>query len=126
MDIPDDSLFDATAFAERAFVKMHGLRNHFVIFDRRSDRRAFRRKDIVRICDAQIGVGGDQLLTIEPPSQAGIARGAHAAMRIFNIDGREVSACGNATRCVAHLLFEETGETGLVLETAAGLLKCRR
>ena len=126
MDIPDDSLFDATAFAERAFVKMHGLRNHFVIFDRRSDRGAFRRKDIVRICDAQIGVGGDQLLTIEPPSQAGLSSGAHAAMRIFNIDGREVSACGNATRCVAHLLFEETGGTELVLETAAGLLKCRR
>ena len=126
MNIPNDSLFDATASAERAFVKMHGLRNHFVIFDRRSDRRAFRRKGIVRICDAQIGVGGDQLLTIEPPSQAGLSSGAHAAMRIFNIDGREVSACGNATRCVAHLLFEETGETELALETAAGLLKCRR
>ena len=126
MNVPNVSFFDATVSAERAFVKMHGLRNHFVIFDRRSDRGAFRRKDIVRICDAQIGVGGDQLLTIEPPSQAGLSSGAHAAMRIFNIDGREVSACGNATRCVAHLLFEETGETELVLETAAGLLKCRR
>ncbi|MDQ2632281.1 MAG: diaminopimelate epimerase [Pseudomonadota bacterium] len=114
------------ASAERPFVKMHGLRNHFVIFDRRSDRRAFRTRDIVRICDPQIGVGGDQLLTIEPPSQQAAASGARAAMRIFNIDGREVSACGNATRCVAHLLFEETGATELMLETRAGLLKCRR
>ena len=118
----DPSLPSATALGERAFVKMHGLRNHFVIFDRRTDRRAFCRQDIVRICDVEIGVGGDQLLTIEPPS----APGATAAMRIFNIDGREVSACGNATRCVAHLLMEETGKPEVLLETKAGVLQCRR
>lgn len=126
MDIRNDSLLDPVASAERRFVKMHGLRNHFVIFDRRADRRAFRKDDIVRICDAQVGVGGDQLVTIEPASREGIARGAEAAMRIFNIDGREVSACGNATRCVAHLLLEESGNSELVLETGGGLLKCRR
>jgi diaminopimelate epimerase len=119
-------LDEAGACAERPFVKMHGLRNHFVIFDRRSDRRAFTRADIVRICDAQIGVGGDQVLTVEPPSPEGVAAGAPAAMRIFNIDGREVSACGNATRCVAHLLMEETGADALVLETKGGMLRCRR
>lgn len=126
MKIQIHSLRDADASAQRPFVKMHGLRNHFVIFDRRIDRRAFRRKDIVRICDAEVGVGCDQLLTIEPPSPDGIAAGAAAAMRIFNIDGREVSACGNATRCVAHLLINETGAAELLLETAGGLLKCRQ
>lgn len=105
---------------------MHGLQNHFVIFDRRIDRRAFRRRDIVRICDTEIGVGGDQLLTIEPASAMGAAAGASAAMRIFNIDGREVSACGNAARCVAHLLMAESDATELVLETKGGLLPCRR
>jgi diaminopimelate epimerase len=114
------------AGTERPFVKMHGLRNHFVIFDRRVDRRGFSPDDIVRICDTHVGVGGDQLLTIEHPSAAGIAAGAHAAMRIFNIDGREVSACGNATRCVAHLLLEESGGTELVLETGGGMLVCSR
>ena len=120
------SLPDVLAGTGRPFVKMHGLRNHFVIFDRRIDRRGFSPDDIVRICDTHVGVGGDQLLTIEPASAAGTAAGAHAAMRIFNIDGREVSACGNATRCVAHLLFEESGETELVLETAGGMLECSR
>jgi diaminopimelate epimerase len=110
----------------RPFVKMHGLRNHFVIFDRRIDRRAFKREDIVRICDTHVGVGGDQLLTIEQPSADGVAAGACAAVRIFNIDGREVSACGNASRCVAHLLLEEAGGTELLLETGGGMLKCRR
>ena len=110
----------------RPFVKMHGLRNHFVIFDRRIDRRSFSTEDIVRICDSQVGVGGDQVLTLELPSEAGQAAGATAAMRIFNIDGREVSACGNATRCVAHLLLEESGRSEMVLETGGGMLECRR
>lgn len=126
VNIHNDPPSGEAAFVERPFVKMHGLRNHFVIFDRRADRRAFRGRDIVRICDAQIGVGGDQLLTIEHPTPEGAAAGALAGMRIFNIDGREVSACGNATRCVAHLLFEERGGSELVLETGGGLLKCRR
>jgi diaminopimelate epimerase len=124
--LQDSQAFVAAASNERPFVKMHGLRNHFVIFDRRIDRRAFRRQDIVRICDAKVGVGGEQLLTIELPSPDGVTAGATAAMRIFNIDGREVSACGNATRCVAHLLMEETGATELVLETKGGLLRCCR
>jgi diaminopimelate epimerase len=47
-------------------------------------------------------------------------------MRIFNIDGREVAACGNATRCVAHLLMAETGATQMILETKGGLLRCAR
>jgi diaminopimelate epimerase len=110
----------------RPFVKMHGLRNHFVIFDRRQDRRGFTAQDIVRICDTHVGVGGDQLLTIEEPTAEGAAAGACAAMRIFNIDGREVSACGNATRCVAHLLMEGSGRPEILLETGGGLLACRR
>ena len=119
-------MFQEKTLTGRPFVKMHGLRNHFVIFDRRVDRRAFRRADIVRICDPEIGVGGDQLLTIEKPSSKALAAGSTAAMRIFNVDGREVSACGNATRCVAHLLMEEAGVDDLVLETKGGLLRCRR
>ena len=54
--------------ADRAFVKMHGLRNHFVMFDHRVDRRVFRQHAIVRICDVQTGIGTEQLLTIELPS----------------------------------------------------------
>jgi diaminopimelate epimerase len=116
------AVFPASPGRSRAFIKMHGLRNHFVIFDRRDDPRGFAVSDIVRICDTHTGVGGDQLLTIEKPS----VTGAYAAMRIFNIDGREVSACGNATRCVAHLLMEESRRGEVLLETGGGLLACRR
>jgi diaminopimelate epimerase len=43
-------------------------------------------------------------------------------MRIRNPDGGEAGACGNATRCVAHLLFAETGRTALTIQTISGLL----
>jgi diaminopimelate epimerase len=110
----------------RPFIKMHGLRNHFVIFDARGGAAEIPATDIIRICDVHSGIGCEQVLTIAKPSPAAKAAGAHAAMRIFNIDGREVGACGNATRCVAHLLFEESGLEEVLLETGGGLLHCRK
>ena len=108
------------------FVKMHGLQNYFVIVDRRDGAKRLDVEDIVRICSANTGAGGEQLLTIEQPSDKGSSDGPYAAMRIFNIDGREVGACGNATRCMAYLLLEETGMDEVRIETAAGILQCRR
>ena len=97
------------------FVKMHGTQNHFVIVDARKDAFSPSRDDIVEICDPLDGIGADELIVIEPATS-----GAAAFMRIFNGDGREVEACGNATRCVAWILFEESGIDQLVLETLAG------
>ncbi|MGI9261436.1 MAG: diaminopimelate epimerase, partial [Woeseiaceae bacterium] len=51
---------------------------------------------------------------------------ADAFMRIINVDGREVEACGNATRCVAWLLLEEKESDRVVLQTVAGLIECKR
>jgi diaminopimelate epimerase len=108
------------------FIKMHGLQNYFVIVDRRDGAKTLGHDDIVRICDSHIGVGGEQLLTIEATSDEGRNAGAYAAMKIFNIDGKECGACGNATRCMAYLLLEETGENEVRIETAAGVLHCTR
>ena len=110
----------------RYFIKMHGLRNHFVIVDGREDSFRPAREDIVRICDPQTGVGGDQLIILEAPTADGLAAGAIAFMRILNVDGAEAEACGNATRCVAWLLLEEVDTDELIVETVAGLIDCRR
>lgn len=109
----------ATA-SPRPFVKMHGLKNHFVIVDARE--RPYRpgTQEIRRICDPQVGVGADQLVVIEPSDRAG------AFMRLYNVDGREVNTCGNATRCVAWLLLEESAADSTTLETGAGVIDCRR
>lgn len=110
----------------RFFIKMHGLYNHFVITDGRD--KTYRPDDdeIVRVCHPQSGVGADQLIIIEPPTDKGGSGSATAFMRILNVDAREVEACGNATRCVAWLLMEELQQDELVLETLAGLIECRR
>ncbi|TIV13004.1 MAG: diaminopimelate epimerase, partial [Mesorhizobium sp.] len=108
------------------FIKMHGLENYFVILDRRDGDKALDADDVARICSTNIGVGGEQLLTIERASDEGLRAGAYAAMRIFNIDGKEVGACGNATRCMAYLLLEESGKDEVVMELAGGVVLCRR
>lgn len=110
----------------RSFVKMHGLLNHFVITDARKDAYRPGDEDVIRICDPKTGVGADQLIIVEPPTTAGKQDGANVFMRIINIDGREVEACGNATRCVAWLLLEESKSDEVVIETLAGLIECTR
>jgi diaminopimelate epimerase len=49
------------------------------------------------LADRRTGIGCDQVVLIEPSIAADLK------MRIFNADGGEVSACGNATRAVALL-----------------------
>jgi diaminopimelate epimerase len=109
-----------------AFIKMQGLHNHFVIVDGRQTPYRPTTAETIQICDVKTGVGGDQLLVIQPPTKAGSAAGAHAFMRIINIDGQDAEACGNATRCFGWLMLEETGTDEIILETVVGPLKCKR
>ena len=100
---------------------MHGLGNDFVIVDARTEPFAPTAAQAQRIADRHFGVGCDQLIVLEPPQAAG----AQVFMRIYNADGSQAEACGNATRCVARLFFEESG-TAPVIETVAGLLPSER
>lgn len=93
------------------FHKMHGLGNDFVVFDARAQGLAMSPARARAVADRHRGIGCDQLIVIEPSTQA------DARMRIFNADGGEVQACGNATRCVATLLGD-----GARIETLGGLL----
>jgi diaminopimelate epimerase len=110
----------------RPFLKMHGLRNDIIIVDGRREPYRPSAEEIIRICDRREGVGGDELLIVTPPGSISRGTDAYACVRIFNPDGREVEACGNATRCVGWLLLRETGAAEVVVETLGGLIKCRR
>jgi diaminopimelate epimerase len=101
------------------FLKMHGLGNDFVVVDLRRHPFAVTAAVARRIADRREGVGCDQMITIEPPRDAE----ADAFMGIRNADGSTVAACGNASRCVAHLLMAERRRDSVVIETAAGLLR---
>ena len=100
------------------FVKMHGLGNDFVIFDARREPLHLGAAQVSAMADRRTGVGCDQLIVMEPPA-AGLA---DVFMRIYNADGGEAEACGNATRCVASLLMAEKDTRQVVVETVAGLL----
>lgn len=105
-----------------SFRKMHGLGNDFVVIDGRSGSLVLTEANVRAIGDRKTGVGFDQLIVIEPTATPG----ATAFMRIYNPDGSEAGACGNASRCVAWLLMGESGGDKAVLETISGLLPANR
>lgn len=100
------------------FIKMHGLGNDFVIIDGRAKHPMLSNAQVAAISDRHIGIGCDQLIVLERPSEAD----ADVFMRIYNQDGSESDACGNATRCISSLLMIETGRDAIGIRTGAGLL----
>jgi len=100
------------------FIKMHGLGNDFVVLDGRAAPVALDPERVRDIADRHKGVGCDQVILLEK-TDTGLA---DVAMRIFNADGGEVEACGNASRCVAALLMDELKRDHLIIETKSGLL----
>lgn len=101
----------------RPFLKMNGLGNDFVVWDARAQPLQLPGDVIAKLGDRENGIGFDQMITVERSSL-----GVDAFMRIHNQDGGEVSACGNATRCIGRLLMEEVGKDLVTIETSAGLL----
>jgi diaminopimelate epimerase len=100
------------------FIKMHGLGNDFVILDSRTHALALTPDRVRAVADRHTGIGCDQLIVVEPARNAV----SDAWMTIYNPDGSQSGACGNATRCVAWLLMQQSGGDKVVIETVAGLL----
>jgi diaminopimelate epimerase len=101
------------------FLKMHGLGNDFVVLDCRRRAVALGANEIRALADRRTGIGCDQVIRLEPPRDPT----ARLMMRIYNADGSEAEACGNATRCIAALVHRETGESRIRIETVAGRLE---
>ena len=99
---------DATT---HSFRKMNGLGNDFVVIDRRTDGLALPADTVRAIADRATGIGCDQLIALDPSSEADVF------MRIWNADGGEVAACGNAARCVAAVVATELGRPTVTIET---------
>jgi diaminopimelate epimerase len=99
------------------FLKMHGIGNDFVVLDARGGGAAVTPALARALGDRHRGVGFDQLAVIRD------GNGVAADVEFWNSDGTEADACGNATRCVARVLMEETGAAALELRTGRGLLR---
>ena len=102
------------------FTKMQGTGNDFVVVDATKTDFSLNREQIRRFADRHRGIGFDQLLVVERPTQAGV----DFRYRIFNADGGEVEQCGNGARCFARFVVEEglTAKRAIRVETAAGII----
>lgn len=95
------------------FTKMHGLGNDFIMLDARENPLPPVTESVARaLANRTTGIGCDQLIVLEPSDNADFR------MRIFNADGGEVEACGNASRAVALL----HGSAAMV-ETSGGMIE---
>lgn len=103
------------------YFKMNGCGNDFVIIDARSrGSLPLSQMQARAIADRKTGIGCDQVIALERSIRG------DAFMRIWNSDGGNVEACGNAARCVAWMLMEEGGAASRRIETGAGMLYAER
>ena len=98
------------------FRKMNGLGNDFVVLDARARPIAVTESSAKAISDRKTGIGCDQLIVLEKSADFDVR------MRIWNAEGGEVQSCGNASRCIADLLFNETAKNTATISTKGGLL----
>jgi diaminopimelate epimerase len=108
-----------SALANHAFIKMNGLGNGIVIVDMRGQPGVISAAE-ARAAAQPRGVPYDQLLALHTARMPG----TDGYVRIYNRDGSEAGACGNGMRCLAELLFTQTGKDAVTFETKAGLLRC--
>lgn len=95
------------------FMKMHGLGNDFVVLDGRAESIDVTPAIAMALGDRRRGIGFDQLALIEQGE-------GDAHLRFWNTDGSMSAACGNATRCIARYLMDESGSKKLHITTARG------
>ena len=98
------------------FMKMHGLGNDFVVIDGRKTGGKPDAAVVAAMADRHFGIGFDQLAVILPD------RDADARLVFYNADGSVSGACGNATRCVARHLLDESGAASLRIATDHAVL----
>ncbi|MEJ2643812.1 MAG: diaminopimelate epimerase [Gammaproteobacteria bacterium] len=108
---------------ELAFTKMHGLGNDFVVVDAIAQQVELSTAQVRLLADRRRGVGCDQVLLVERPTQPG----AEFRYRIFNADGGEVEQCGNGARCFARFVRDKglTASDRIAVQTHAGLIELR-
>ena len=82
------------------FTKMHGLGNDFVVIDAVTQNVHVTAAMAKRLSDRHLGIGCDQVLVVEPPSDKTL----DFDYKIFNSDGGEVEQCGNGARCLARFI----------------------
>ncbi|MDB9998831.1 diaminopimelate epimerase [Porticoccaceae bacterium] len=105
------------------FTKMHGLGNDFVVIDAVTQNVRVTASMARRLGNRTLGIGCDQILVVEPPSDPSI----DFNYRIFNADGGEVEQCGNGARCLARFVKDRrlTGKSTIRVKTMNRVMELR-
>lgn len=103
-----------------SFSKMHGLKNDFVMVDASQLPFVLDNATIGELGNRKTGIGFDQLLVVEPATQAEV----DFNYRIFNTDGSEVEHCGNGARCFAKFVLDKglTDKKQLRVQVKKGII----
>ncbi|HJK86552.1 MAG TPA: diaminopimelate epimerase [Candidatus Megaira endosymbiont of Nemacystus decipiens] len=100
------------------FVKMHGLGNDFVIMQEKDIPNNISHSQLAKkVADRRMGIGCDQFITYMPSDDC-------LLMNIFNHDGSEAMACGNATRCLSRLIFQQSKKKLITLKAKDRKIYC--
>ena len=109
-----------TGTAALPFRKMNGLGNDFVVLDGRSRAISMDDARARAIADRKTGIGCDQIILLEKSDIADVR------MLVWNSGGGQVESCGNASRCVADMLFDDNKTTSATIDTLGGFLVARK
>jgi diaminopimelate epimerase len=103
------------------FTKMHGLGNDFLVLDLVTQNFELTPELVQQWSNRNTGVGFDQLLTLEPPTQAD----ADFWWGIYNADGSSAEQCGNGARCIAKFIAEKqlSPKPSIRLQTPNGIIE---
>ena len=101
---------------KNGFYKGHGLGNDYIVMDPADLDFGLTPKNIRLICDRNLGIGGDGILSVEP------GNGADFGLRIFNPDGSEAEKSGNGLRIFARFLHatRRTRRISFTVDTLGG------
>ncbi len=97
---------------------MHGLGNDFIVFDARKHVIDLAGARVSKLADRRTGIGADTIVIINAPKDDT----SDLYVQFYNCDGMEIGTCGNATRCVAAVFFEETNQDQVRINTLDGSL----
>ena len=104
---------------KKAFVKMHGAGNDFVMIDDRDGGFPVENSGFIAgLAARRTGIGAEGVILVQRSETADFR------MRFFNPDGGEAEMCGNGARCVA-MFARSIGAAGgeMRFETAAGIVR---
>ncbi|MBQ5948836.1 diaminopimelate epimerase [Massilia sp. ST3] len=105
------------------FTKMHGAGNDFIVVDAINQDVSLSTEQWRRLADRRFGIGADQILIVERPSEPGV----DFRYRIFNNDGSEVEQCGNGSRAFVRFVVDKglSRERSIRVQTMSGIINPR-